>query len=309
MHHSRRLACTVVVHLALFASVLAAPAVTAQDNANEPIQLGVVLYPGWEPLDVFGPLEMFMNVGSDQLRIHMLAEKAGPVPSSAGRYPESLAPKVIADTALADAPKLDIILVPGGFGTLQALQNEVLLDWLRERAPETRYMTSVCSGSAILGKAGLLDGVQATGTKQLFGFVAAQGPKADWQEEARWVEDGKFITSSGVSAGIDMSLALIAKLFGEGDGGGDRQRNRVRVAPGPDDRSFLQVPQRGYGCVGTDAGELRDVRAAGSVAEREGHSELGLRRGGRARQRLVRKSEPHLQLAHRRARARRLPGQ
>ncbi len=218
-HHSNGGRGTRLALLALLAAILMTQPATAQstpgDGSSEPLHLGVVLYPGWEPLDVFGPLEMFMNVGANRLRIHMLAEEAGPVPSSAGAYPESLAPKVIAETSLADAPKLDIILVPGGFGTLKALQSEPLLDWLRERSDEASYVTSVCSGSAILGKAGLLDGKEATGTKQLFAFVAAQGPKTEWQEEARWVEDGKFITSSGVSAGIDMSLALISKLFGE----------------------------------------------------------------------------------------------
>jgi transcriptional regulator GlxA family with amidase domain len=157
---------------------------------------------------------MFMNVGADRLRIHMLAEQAGLVPSSAGAYPASIAPKVQADIALADAPPLDIIMVPGGFGTLQQLQNATLLQWLRERAPTTRFMTSVCSGSAILAKAGLLDQRRATSNKQLFSFIAAQGPEVEWVKSARWVEDGAIITSSGVSAGIDMALALIAKLFG-----------------------------------------------------------------------------------------------
>jgi transcriptional regulator GlxA family with amidase domain len=163
---------------------------------------------------VFGPLEMFMNVGADRLRIHMIAEQAGLVPSSAGAYPSSIAPKVQAEFSLADAPPLDVILVPGGFGTVQQLQNEALLSWLRERAPRTRFMTSVCSGSAILAKAGLLDERKATSNKQLFSFIAAQGPQVEWVKSARWVEDGAIITSSGVSAGIDMALALIEKLYG-----------------------------------------------------------------------------------------------
>jgi len=183
-------------------------------KTDGPLHLGIVLYPGFEPLDVFGPLEMFMNVGSERLRIHMIAEQAGLVPSSTGGYASSIAPKVEASVSLADAPALDIIMVPGGFGTLQQLQNQTLLAWLRERAPRARFTTSVCSGSAILAKAGLLDGKKATSNKQLFSYLAAQGPAVDWQKSARWVEDGAVITSSGVSAGIDMALALIAKLFG-----------------------------------------------------------------------------------------------
>src|SRR5262245_48574643 len=131
-------------------------------KTDGPLHLGIVLYPGFEPLDVFGPLEMFMNVGSERLRVHMIAERAGLVPSSTGGYASSIAPKVEAEVSLADAPPLDIIMVPGGFGTLQQLNNETLLAWLRERAPQTRFTTSVCSGSAILAKAGLLDGKKAT---------------------------------------------------------------------------------------------------------------------------------------------------
>jgi transcriptional regulator GlxA family with amidase domain len=183
-------------------------------RTDQPLHLGIVLYPGFEPLDVFGPLEMFMNVGSERLRIHMIAEQAGLVPSSTGGYASSIGPKVQADVALADAPPLDIIMVPGGFGTLQQLSNETLLTWLRERAPRARFTTSVCSGSAILAKAGILDGKKATSNKQLFSYLAANGPATDWQKSARWVEDGAIITSSGVSAGMDMALAVIAKLFG-----------------------------------------------------------------------------------------------
>ena len=191
---------------------MTSPAVS--EETSEPLHLGVVLYEGFELLDVFGPLEMFINVGAERLQIHMIAEEAGPVSSSAGAYPPALAPKAVADYSLEDAPHLDILLVPGGFGTLQQLQNEKLHEWLRERSAKARLTTSVCSGSAILAKAGLLDEKRATGTKQLFSFVAAQGPKTEWVKEARWVEDGAFVTSSGVSAGIDMALAIIEEIWG-----------------------------------------------------------------------------------------------
>ena len=200
---------------AFAALLLLVPMSAPAQESGEPLALGVVLYEGFELLDVFGPLEMFINVGSDRLLIHMIAEEKGPVSSSAGAYPPSLAPKAIADYSLDDAPHLDILLVPGGFGTIQQLGNEKLHQWLRERSATAKLTTSVCSGSAILAKAGLLDNKRATGTKQLFSFVAAQGPKTEWVKEARWVEDGAFITSSGVSAGMDMALAIIAGIWGE----------------------------------------------------------------------------------------------
>ncbi len=169
--------------------------------------LGIVLYPGFELLDVYGPAEMFGNVGQ-QMKIIMVAEQAGPVASNQG-------PKTVADYGFDDCPPLDLILVPGGFGTFQQLGNARFHQWLNERASSAEMVTSVCSGSAILAKAGLLDGRRATSNKQFFGLATKQGSKVEWVKEARWVDDGNRVTSSGVSAGMDMALAIIARLYGQ----------------------------------------------------------------------------------------------
>ena len=124
-------------------------------------------------------------------------------------------PKTLAEHAFADAPALDLILLPGGIGTFPQLENPALLGFLRERAARAEVTMSVCSGSALLAKAGLLDGRRATSNKQFFDLARSQSAKVDWVTEARWVEDGPFATSSGVSAGIDMALAVIARLYGE----------------------------------------------------------------------------------------------
>ena len=124
-------------------------------------------------------------------------------------------PKTLAEHGFADCPKLDLILVPGGLGTFPQLQNEPFLSFLRERAPRAEVTMSVCSGSAILAKAGLLDGRRATSNKQFFSAASSQSEKVDWVTEARWVEDGPYATSSGVSAGTDMALAIIARLYGK----------------------------------------------------------------------------------------------
>lgn len=166
--------------------------------------LGVILYPGFELLDVFGPLEAFGNL-PEFFRVVMIAEGAGPVASAQG-------PRVATDASLADCPRLDLILVPGGIGSREQVENRTLLDWIARRAAEAEVVASVCTGSAILARAGLLDGRRATSNKAFFGWVAGQGPGVVWVGRARWVEDGKFATSSGVSAGIDMALALIARL-------------------------------------------------------------------------------------------------
>jgi transcriptional regulator GlxA family with amidase domain len=120
----------------------------------------------------------------------------------------------VAQHGFADCPPLDLLLLPGGIGTLAQLQNPALLDFLRERAAAAERTLSVCSGSAILARAGLLDGRRATSNKQFFSLATGQSEKVEWVEQARWVEDGPFATSSGVSAGIDMALAVIARLYG-----------------------------------------------------------------------------------------------
>jgi len=168
--------------------------------------LGAVLYEGFELLDVYGPLEMFGSLGPE-LRIATVAERPGPVASFQG-------PKSLAEHGYGDAPALDLLLVPGGFGTLAQLESAPLLDFLRARAPRAEVVMSVCTGSALLARAGLLEGRRATSNKQFFDVARGQGAQVAWVEEARWVEDGPFATSSGVSAGIDMALAVIARLYG-----------------------------------------------------------------------------------------------
>jgi transcriptional regulator GlxA family with amidase domain len=168
--------------------------------------LGVVLYPGFELLDVFGPLEAFGNVPGT-IGVKMVAAQAGPVVSAQG-------PRAVADHGFADAPKLDLLLIPGGIGTRDAIDDRGLLDWLATRSRSAEIVMSVCTGSALLARAGLLDGQRATTNKAFFQWVADQGPKVEWVRQARWVDAGKFVTSSGVSAGIDMALAVIARLAG-----------------------------------------------------------------------------------------------
>jgi transcriptional regulator GlxA family with amidase domain len=168
--------------------------------------LGVVLFPEFELLDVFGPLEMFGNL-KGMIDVVIVAEKKGPVESAQG-------PSVVADYGFADCPHLDLVLVPGGMGTRDEVDNPILVEWLRDRAAHAEIAMTVCTGTAILARTGLLDGRRATTNKMFFGWVTEQGPAVRWVKEARWVEDGKFVTSSGVSAGIDMALAVIARLAG-----------------------------------------------------------------------------------------------
>jgi transcriptional regulator GlxA family with amidase domain len=175
-------------------------------SGARPRTLGVLLFPGFELLDVFGPLEAFgMRSAKDHFETLLVAERSGPVESAQG-------PKALAEAALDDARALDLILVPGGFGTRTAVNDRALCDWIVRRAADAELVMSVCTGAAMLARAGVLDGRRATTNKVAFQWVRGQGPRVEWVKEARWVEDGKFHTSSGVSAGIDMALAAIAKL-------------------------------------------------------------------------------------------------
>jgi len=169
---------------------------------------GVVLFEGFELLDVFGPLEawgMLANMG--QCKITTVAEHGGAVTSAQG-------PKAIAEFGFNDCPHIDLILIPGGIGTRKEISNQTLPDWLKARAEKAEVVTTVCTGTAILAHTGLLDGRRATTNKRAFKWVAEQSAKVNWVREARWVADGKFATSSGVSAGIDMALAVMSRLYG-----------------------------------------------------------------------------------------------
>jgi len=175
------------------------------DNSSR--RLGALLFPGFELLDTFGPLEMFGNMPG-AVDIVTVAERKGPVRSGQG-------PSAMADYGFDDCPPLDLLLIPGGMGTRTEVDNAALIDWLRQRASSAEVVMTVCSGTALLARAGLLDGRRATTNKMFFHEVTEQGPRVEWVREARWVEDGKYATSSGVSAGIDMALAVIAKLSGQ----------------------------------------------------------------------------------------------
>lgn len=181
-----------------------APAPAAASSARKLI-VGMVLFEGFELLDVFGPLEMF-GLLRDQVTITLLAEKVGPVRSGAG-------PVVLADRAFSESGKLDVVLIPGGGGTRREVNNAAFIETVKKLGISTPHVASICTGSAVLAKTGLLDGRTATSNKRAFQWATSQGPNVKWVPTARWVEDGKFYTSSGISAGMDMALGLIEKLF------------------------------------------------------------------------------------------------
>ena len=169
-------------------------------------RLAALVFPGFELLDLFGPLELFGFLDRE-IEITIVSEHGGPVASAQG-------PRVMTDQTLDQGSDYDLILVPGGRGTRAEVRNQPLLRWIGNAGKEAEIVMSVCTGAALLASAGLLDGRRATTNKIAFKWVARTAKQTDWIACARWVEDGKFWTSSGVSAGMDMALAVIERLQG-----------------------------------------------------------------------------------------------
>jgi len=178
--------------------------------------VGILLFPDVEILDFAGPLEVFSSAsaseelgGSERLcNVFTMAESADPIRCN---NPLTVTP----DYTLADCPQMDILLVPGGRGTRPALDRPELIEWIAARAAAAELTTSVCTGSFLLAKAGLLDGKSATTYFGSIGFMRELFPAVDTQENVRWIDAGEVVTSAGVSAGIDMALYLLQRLYGK----------------------------------------------------------------------------------------------
>ena len=169
--------------------------------------MGAVLFEGFELLDFFGPLEMF-GLLEGAAKITVVAEKTGAVKSSSG-------PRGMADATMAGSGGFDVLLIPGGIGTRKEMANPQFLAELKRLAEASQIVATVCTGSFLLARTGLLDGRKATSNKRAFQQVKTYAPKVDWIAKARWVEDDKYFTSSGVSAGMEMALAVITRLRGK----------------------------------------------------------------------------------------------
>jgi transcriptional regulator GlxA family with amidase domain len=139
----------------------------------------------------------------------LVAEKPGVVTATGGM-------KVLPHYTFENCPRLDIVVVPGGWGTRAELKNPIMLDWLRARAAEAETLSAVCTGSMLLGFAGLLDGLHATTHWCSLDWMRESFPSVTVERGKHFVQDGSVFTSAGISAGIDMSLKVVAHYFGEG---------------------------------------------------------------------------------------------
>jgi cyclohexyl-isocyanide hydratase len=166
------------------------------------LQIGLLVFPMVQQLDLTAPYEIFASMPDTD--VHLVWKAVAPITSATGLV---LQPSMTFETC----PQLDVICVPGGLGVNDLLEDDTVLGFLRDQAQGARFVTSVCTGSLVLGAAGLLHGVHATshwGAHDLlaaFGAIPTQG---------RVVQDGRFITGGGVTAGIDFALTVAAVLIG-----------------------------------------------------------------------------------------------
>jgi transcriptional regulator GlxA family with amidase domain len=180
-------------------------------------RVGIVIFDYVETLDFCGPFEVFSVTRiDDSKRLEepspfealLIAEKDDPVTTAGGM-------KVIPHFSFETCPKLDILVVPGGWGTRREINNAVMLDWLRKRSSDVELLTSVCTGSMLLGFAGLLEGRRATTHWRSLDWMRDSFPSVTVERDLSVVEDGALITSAGISAGIDMALTVVARCHGE----------------------------------------------------------------------------------------------
>lgn len=168
--------------------------------------LAALVFPGFETLDYFGPIEMLGGYGQ-QTEIITVAKTLAPVPSSHGQ-------RIVVDKTIFEKSDYDLLFIPGGDSALEAAKDAELMQWITEVSANAERVMAVCTGTILLGMTGVLDGRKATTNKMDFTKTVPLAPNVDWVKEARWVVDGKYYTSSGVSAGMDMALAVMADLFG-----------------------------------------------------------------------------------------------
>ena len=176
-----------------------------------PRQVSLLVFDDAEVLDVAGPYEVFSIAGRrhglDPFRVVMVAEASGPVTLRNGF-------RVLPHFVLADAPPAEILIIPGGMGTRREIHNQAMVDWVGRAARDAELVLSVCTGALLLGRAGLLDGLEATTHHGAIDLLREVAPLAIIRERERFLDNGRIVVAAGVSAGIDMSLHVVERLLG-----------------------------------------------------------------------------------------------
>jgi len=194
---------------------------TSPDTKDSlPVNFGVLVFPAFQALDAFGSLDIFNMLSRDYpLNLYIIAKTLDPVSTkqprdapynpSGSQFGESIVPTHDFTTA----PPLDVLLLPGGYG-LVADDLDPMFDWVKRTYPSLKYLLTVCNGSWIAARAGILDGKRATSNKAGWATTKIVGPNVKWVSHARWVVDGNIWTSSGVTAGMDSAFAFVKQVYG-----------------------------------------------------------------------------------------------
>lgn len=230
---------------------------SAENARPKPVNFGVVVFPAFQQLDVFGPLDALSLLSrSHNMNLYTIAATLDPVASKqitfAGdggtRSPPTKSPDfgttIVPTHTFSTAPDLDVLLVPGGQGTrAQSPAISESIDFIRQRFPSLQYLITVCTGSGLAARSGVLDGRRATTNKLAWDATTALRPQVNWVHRARWVTDGNIWTSSGISAGIDVTFAWIADVYGPDVAKNIANRMEYTPVTDPDNDPFAG-PQR-----------------------------------------------------------------
>jgi putative intracellular protease/amidase/DNA-directed RNA polymerase subunit RPC12/RpoP len=173
-------------------------------SGEKPLTVAILLFDGVEIIDFSGPWEVF---GAAGFEVHTVASGPGPIKTVFGEH-------VVPDYTLENSPKADIILIPGG-SIVSAMNDARVIAWIQIRSKEARYVMSVCNGAFLLAKTGLLDGLSATTVRGGIEKLARFAPRTKVVHDQRYVDNGKLITTAGLSAGIDGAIHLVAKTLGK----------------------------------------------------------------------------------------------
>lgn len=175
--------------------------------------VAILVFDDVEVLDFAGPFEVFSVAnelrGYADFGVFTVAPRPGPLRARNGL-------RVVPDHTLLSCPPVDVLVVPGGFGTRALAADPVTIEWIRSRALAAELTLSVCTGSLLLAKAGLLDGLRVTTHHDLLDTLREMAPAATVDPEARYHDNGAIVTAAGISAGIDASLHLVSRLLGPG---------------------------------------------------------------------------------------------
>ena len=176
-----------------------------------PRNLAILIFDDVDVLDFCGPFEVFSLAARltdpPTINLFTVAERAGPV---LARNALSVNPH----RCFADCPQPDLLLIPGGHGSRGQMRNSVLIDWIKMTSKKAQLVMSVCTGALLLGKAGLLDGLEATTHHAAINLLGEIAPNAIIRTDRRFIDSGKVICSAGIATGIDMSLHVVGRLLG-----------------------------------------------------------------------------------------------